>query len=766
MDIDDAAREYHRNPRPGKIEVVPTKPCITQTDLSLAYTPGVAVPCLDIEKSPDHSFDYTARGNLIAVITNGTAVLGLGNIGPLAGKPVMEGKAVLFKRFANIDVFDLEIDTTDPDEFIHAVKLLEPTFGGINLEDIRAPDCFYIEEQLQQQMDIPVFHDDQHGTAIISGAAMLNAVEMTGRPIEELRVVINGAGAAGIACARLYTHLGVRKDHLIMVDSRGVIHSGRREGMNRYKSEFALETSRRTLADAAAGADMLVGLSVRGAFTPAIIKSLNAQPIIFALANPDPEIDYDLAKQIRPDAIIATGRSDYPNQVNNVLGFPYIFRGALDVRATKINEAMKVAAVRALAQLAKEDVPDAVIRSYGGRPIRFGRDYIIPKPLDTRVLLKVVPAVAAAAVKSGVAREQAPDTIEYTHRLEATLGPEREIMRNIITTAQQDPKRIVLPEGEHPVILRAAHQALREGIAHPVLLGRRQRIANLADELQIPIEGLDIIDPTRSGYFDAFANSLCEMRSRKGWTMTETRRQLRNPYVFGAMMVHEGMVDGQVHGIDQSYPNAIRPVLQVIPRRPGVSRVSGLYLMIVKNRTYLLADTNVNIQPDAETLAEIAILAAEMAAFFNMKPRVAMLSYSNFGSVRDDNSRRVAKAVEIARRCRPTLLIDGEMQADTAVAADLLEGQFPFNRIGHPANVLIFPELSSGNVAYKLLDRLGGAKAVGPLLMGISKPFNVLQRNTDMENVINVIAITVAQTHRMAQGQSPYCALDELFDSR
>ncbi|MEJ2155213.1 MAG: NADP-dependent malic enzyme [Desulfobacteraceae bacterium] len=718
------------------------------------------------KKSPDHSFDYTARGNLIAVITNGTAVLGLGNIGPLAGKPVMEGKAVLFKRFANIDVFDLEIDTADPDEFIHAVKLLEPTFGGINLEDIRAPDCFYIEAQLQQHMDIPVFHDDQHGTAIISGAAMLNAVEMTDRPIEELRVVINGAGAAGIASARLYTQLGVKKDHLIMVDSRGVIHSGRQEGMNRYKSEFALETSRRTLADAAAGADMLVGLSVRGAFTPAIIKSLNAQPIIFALANPDPEIDYDLAKQIRPDAIIATGRSDYPNQVNNVLGFPYIFRGALDVRATKINEAMKVAAVRALAELAKEDVPDAVIRSYGGHPIRFGRDYIIPKPLDTRVLLKVVPAVAAAAVKSGVAREPAPDTIEYTHRLEATLGPEREIMRNIITTAQQSPKRIVLPEGEHPVILRAAHQAIREGIAHPVLLGRRQRIANMADELQIPLEGVDIIDPTRNGYFDAFANSLCEMRSRKGWTMTETRRQLRNPYVFGAMMVNEGMVDGQVHGIDQSYPNAIRPVLQVIPRRPGVSRVSGLYLMIIKNRSYLLADTNVNIQPDAETLAEIAILAAEMAAFFNMKPRVAMLSYSNFGSVRDDNSRRVAKAVEIVRRCRPTLLIDGEMQADTAVAADLLEGQFPFNRIGQPANVLIFPELSSGNAAYKLLDRLGGAKAVGPLLMGISKPFNVLQRNTDMENVINVIAITVAQTHRMEQGQSPYCALDELFGSR
>ncbi len=761
MSNGDAARQYHRRPRPGKIEVVPTKPCITQSDLSLAYTPGVAAPCLDIEKNPDHSFDYTARGNLIAVITNGTAVLGLGHIGPLAGKPVMEGKAVLFKRFANIDVFDIEIDTTDPDEFIRTVKLLEPTFGGINLEDIRAPDCFYIEEQLQQQMDIPVFHDDQHGTAIISGAAMLNAVELTDRRVEDLKVVINGAGAAGIASARLYTQLGVRKEHLIMVDSRGVIQTGRREGMNRYKSEFAQKTSRRTLADAAKGADMLVGLSIKGAFTESIIKSMNARPIIFALANPDPEIDYDLAKQIRPDAIVATGRSDYPNQVNNVLGFPYLFRGALDVRATTINEAMKVAAVRALADLAKEDVPDAVVRSYGGRPIRFGADYIIPKPLDTRVLLKVVPAVASAAVQSGVARRQAPDTVEYTHRLEATLGPEREIMRNIITTAQQDPKRIVLPEGEHPVILRAAHQVCRQGIAEPVLLGRKRRIDDMARELQISLEGIDIIEPVRNQHFDVFTESLFKMRSRKGWTMAETRRQLRNPYVFGAMMVNEGLVDGQVHGIDQSYPNAIRPVLQVIPRRPGVSRVSGLYLMLFKNRSCLLADTNVNIAPDAETLAEIAILAAEMAAFFNMEPRVAMLSYSNFGSVRDGNTRKVAKAVEIARRCRPELLIDGEMQADTAVASDILDGQFPFNRLGRPANVLIFPELSSGNTAYKLLDRLGGAKAVGPLLMGISKPFNVLQRNTDMENAANVIAITVAQTQRLEHGLAPYCTFEK-----
>jgi malate dehydrogenase (oxaloacetate-decarboxylating)(NADP+) len=489
-----------------------------------------------------------------------------------------------------------------------------------------------------------------------------------------------------------------------------------------------------------------------------MIESLNARPIVFALANPDPEIDYDLAKQARPDAIIATGRSDYPNQVNNVLGFPYLFRGALDVRATMINEAMKVAAVRALAELAREDVPDAVIRSYGGRPIKFGADYIIPKPLDTRVLLKVVPAVAAAAVQSGVARGRVPETVEYTHRLEATLGPEREIMRNIITTAQQDPKRIVLPEGEHPVILRAAYQAHKEGIAHPILLGRQWRIVELAGEIQIPLDGLEIVDPADNGYLDAFAEKLSEMRSRKGWTMTETRRQLRSPYVFGAMMVQQGMVDGQVHGIGQSYPNAIRPVLQVIPRRPGVSRVSGLYLMIIKNRSFLFADTTVNIHPDAESLAEIAILAAEMAEFFNMEPRVAMLSYSNFGSVRDANARRVAQAVAIARQCRPELLIDGEMQADTAIVGDILDGQFPFNRLGRPANILIFPGLSSGNMAFKLLEQLGGAKAVGPLLMGISKPFNVLQPNTDMENVVNVIAITVAQMQRLAQARSPYCA--------
>jgi malate dehydrogenase (oxaloacetate-decarboxylating)(NADP+) len=745
MHYEKEALRYHKEPRPGKIEVVPTKPFISQADLSLAYTPGVAVPCLEIEKDPQTSFDYTNRANLIAVITNGTAVLGLGAIGALASKPVMEGKAVLFKRFANIDVFDLEIDTTDPDEFVRTVKLLEPTFGGINLEDIKAPQCFYIEERLKKEMSIPVFHDDQHGTAIISSAAMLNAAALTGRNVAEMRVVINGAGAAAIACARLYVSLGVRTEHVMMVDTRGVIYKGRGEGMNPYKEEFAAETDCRTLADAVKGADMLVGLSAKGAFTAELLKQMNASPIIFPLANPDPEIDYDEAKTIRPDAIVATGRSDFPNQVNNVLGFPYIFRGALDVGASSINEEMKVAAVMALAELAREDVPDAVIRAYGGKPIRFGTEYIIPKPLDSRVLLKVVPAVAEAAVASGVARKTLPDRSVYINKLEATLGPERELMRKIITRAQQDPKRIVLPEGSLPVVIRAAYQALRDGIAKPVLLGDADNISAVAEDLRIPLSGIEIIDPERNSYLEDFVQKLFVLRQRRGWPLDEVRRQLKNPYVFGAMLVREGVVDGQVHGIADSYPNSIRPVLQVIERRPGVSKVSGLYLMISKNRTLLFADATVNIQPSAEDLAEIAILASEKAVFFDMLPRIAMLSFSNFGNVRHPEANRVTTAMNIVRHKRPDLIIDGEMQADTAVVDEILNERFPFNRLGKPANVLIFPDLTSGNVSYKLLDRLGGAKAIGPLLMGLSRPFNVVQRNSDMENVVTIIAITVAQ---------------------
>jgi malate dehydrogenase (oxaloacetate-decarboxylating)(NADP+) len=745
MSYDEEALRYHREPRPGKTEVVPTKPFFSQTDLSLAYTPGVAAPCLKIKEDPDTSYDYTNRGNLIAVITNGTAVLGLGNIGALASKPVMEGKAVLFKRFANIDVFDIEVDTTDPEEFIRTVRLMEPSFGGINLEDIKAPDCFYIEEQLKAQMSIPVFHDDQHGTAIISAAAMLNAVALTGRRIQDLRVVVNGAGAAGIACGKLYVQLGVTPGNLVMLDSGGVIYRGRSAGKNPYKQALACDTAARTLAEAVAGADMLVGLSVKGAFTPQLLQRMNPKPIIFALANPDSEIDYHAAKAARPDAIVATGRSDHPNQVNNVLGFPYIFRGALDARATEINEAMKVAAVQALAELAREDVPDAVIRAYGGKPIRFGTDYIVPKPLDTRVLLKVVPAVAQAAVSSGVARVSLPERAAYLQRLEASLGPEREIMRKIIFRAQRDAQRIVLPEGDHPVVIRAAHHAAKEGIAQPLLLGDPEAIRSKAEFLHVSLDGIDIMNHRQNAHVAAFTDTLYRMRQRKGWSLEKTRSQLKNPYVFGAMLVRQGLVDGQVHGIAQSYPNAIRPVLQVIPRRAGVNRVSGLYLVIQKNRTLLFADATVNVHPDASDLAETAVLAGEMAAFFDMAPRVAMLSYSNFGSVRNEDTRKIARAVALVREKNPNLVVDGEMQADTAVTASILDGEFAFNQIGQAANVLIFPDLASGNIAYKLMNRLGGAKVVGPLLMGIDRPFNVLQRNSEVESVVDLIAITVVQ---------------------
>jgi len=740
---------YHARPRPGKTEVVPTKPCMTQNDLAIAYSPGVAIPCQKIQAEPDLSFEYTNRGNLIAVISNGSAVLGLGNIGALAGKPVMEGKAVLFKRFAGIDVFDIEVNAADADRFIETVASLEPTFGGINLEDIKAPDCFYIEEQLIKKMSIPVFHDDQHGTAIISAAALLNACELTGRKIEDVKIVINGAGAAGIACAKMYMAVGARKENILLLDTKGVIYAGRQKGMNPYKDEFARETPLRTLDDAAAGADVLVGLSVKGAFTPAMLKSMNKHPIVFALANPDPEIGYYEAKDVRPDAIVATGRSDFPNQVNNVLGFPFVFRGALDVRATQINDAMKVAAVSALAKLAKEDVTDAVVRAYGGKPIFFGPDYIIPKPLDSRVLLEVTPAVANAAIRSGVARHPLRDSVAYIKQLEATLGREREILRDLITSAQQNPKRLVFAEGGEPVILRAAHQLVRDGIAKPLLIGQEDVIAAVAKEHHVSLDGIEIIDHLRSPLHESYSESLFEIRKRRGWTREECDRQLRDPYVFGAMMVRSGEVDGQVHGVNPPYPDAIRPVLRVIPRLPGVSKVSGVYLMISKHQTLLFADTTVNFHPSAEELAEIAVLAAAKARFFHLDPRVAMLSFSNFGSTRHPDAVRVAAAVDIARKKEPGLMVDGEMQADTAVVESILAETYPFNRLGGRANVLIFPDLASGNIAYKLLNRLSDTVAIGPLLMGLSKPFNVLQRDSDMETVVNVAAVTVVQAQEL-----------------
>jgi malate dehydrogenase (oxaloacetate-decarboxylating)(NADP+) len=746
--------KYHQEPRPGKIEVVPTKPCLTQTDLSIAYSPGVAIPCLKIQENKDLSFEYTSRGNLIGVVTNGTAVLGLGNIGARASKPVMEGKGVLFKRFGGIDVFDIEVNTTDPKQFVEIVANLEPTFGGINLEDIKAPDCFYIEQELRKRMSIPVFHDDQHGTAIISAAALINAVELAGKAFESLRIVVNGAGSAGIACAKIYLGLGVKKENLILADSRGVIYEGRTEGMNPFKDQFAVATELRTLEQAAEGTDVLVGLSVKGAFTETMLKSMAANPIVFALANPDPEITYDEAKQVRPDAIMATGRSDYPNQVNNVLGFPFIFRGALDVGAREINEEMKIAAVTALAKLAREDVPDSVIRAYGGKPIVFGPDYIIPKPLDHRVLLTLPPAIAKAAVETGVARKPYPGDTEYLHQLEARLGPEREIMREMITRAQADRKRIVFPEGEHPTILRAAHAVAAEGIAQPVILGDPTIIQAIAKEAHISLDGIEVVQPKRSEHFEGFIEKLYQRRGRKGWTRNECARQLRSPYVFGAMMVLEGLVDGQVHGMIPYYADSIRPVLQVISRRPGIRRVSGVTLMVFPDRTILFADTTVNIQPSAEDLAEIAILASEMAEFFGLSPRIAMVSFSNFGSTRHRDAKRVSDAVKLVKQKRPELTIDGEMQADTAVSAKLLAETYPFNELGGPANVLVFPGLASGNIAYKLLSELSGAQTVGPLLMGIDKPFNVLQHGCDMESVVNVAAITAVQAQELARKRS------------
>ena len=746
----EEALHYHKSPNPGKIEVIPTKPCDSQSDLSLAYTPGVAVPCLEIKENPDLVFDYTDKGNLVGVITNGSAVLGLGDIGPLAGKPVMEGKAVLFKRFANIDVFDIEIETSDPDEFVRTVKLLEPTFGGINLEDIKAPDCFYIEEELTKQMSIPIFHDDQHGTAIISGAGLLNSCVLTERKLEDIKMVMNGAGAAAIACAKIYVQLGVKKENIIIVDSKGIIYKGRTQGMNPYKRTFALDTPMRTLDDAVEGADVLVGLSVKGAFKPEHLLRMRENPIIFALANPEPEIDYYQAKNVRPDAIVATGRSDFPNQINNVLGFPYIFRGALDVRATAINDEMKLAAVHALAKAARKNVPDRVIRAYGGRKIHFGPEYIIPMALDPRVLLEVTPAVANAAIKSGVARIGLESQTEYMQFLEARLGPERELTRKMIIRAQQNPKRIVLPEGNNPVILRAAHQAVIEKIAYPVVFGKEDEIHSIAKEHRIPLDGIEIFDHLEGQLFDDFAEKLFKRRCRRGWNLVETRRLLTDTFLFGAMMVNEGMVDGQVHGIGCYYPNAIRPVLQVIPRQPGISKVSGVYLMLFRDRALFFADATVNFHPSSEDLAEIAILSAKTARFFGVTPRVAMLSFSNFRSTNHPDANRVQEAVEICRERRPDLIIDGEMQADTAIVKEILDNDFPFNRLGGPANILVFPELSSANIAYKLLKHLGGAKAVGPLLMGISKPFSVLQRGTDMENVVNVIAITVAQAQDIA----------------
>ena len=742
------ALDYHSGGRKGKIEVNSTKPCRTQRDLSLAYTPGVAEPCLEIKANPEDVFNYTARGNLVAVVTNGTAVLGLGNIGPMAAKPVMEGKGVLFKRFADIDVFDIEIGSTDPDEMIRVVKLLEPTFGGINLEDIKAPDCFYVEEELKKTMNIPVFHDDQHGTAIISGAAFLNALELTGKRISELRAVYNGAGAAGIACAQLMMGLGVKAENTIMCDSKGVIYKGRTEGMNPYKARFALDTKKRTLAEAMEGADFFVGVSVKGSVTKEMVASMNDKPIIMAMANPDPEITYEDATSVRTDLIMATGRSDYPNQVNNVLGFPFIFRGALDVRARAINEEMKAAAVRALADLAKEDVPDSVMRAYGVEKMRFGPDYIIPKPFDPRVLTWVAPAVARAAMETGVARIQI-DIDEYRDRLEAKLGRGREVMRTIIARAKKEAKRIVFPEGEEDKILRAAHVLIDEHVAQPILLGRPDVVRGKMKELGLEFHGASVILPRSSPEFDRYVEELYKLRNRRGVTRSEAQELMNNHNVFGSMMVNLGDADAMVAGLTQHYPDTIRPALQVIRIKSDVKKVAGVYMMIFKDDVKFFADTTVNIEPTAEDLAEIAIGTAEVARRFNIEPRVAMLSFSNFGSTRHPLTDKVRIATELVRERAPELEVDGEMQADTAVVREILTETYPFSTLKSEANVLIFPSLEAGNAAYKLMQRLGEAEAIGPILMGLRKPVHVLQRGAEVDEIVNMAAIAVVEAQEV-----------------
>ncbi len=737
------ALDYHNGERPGKIEVTPTKPCRTQRDLSLAYTPGVAEPCLEIAKNPQDVYKYTGRGNLVAVVSNGSAVLGLGDIGPLAGKPVMEGKAVLFKRFADVDVFDIEVNSKDPAEIIKLCQLLEPTFGGINLEDIKAPECFEIEETLRKTMKIPVFHDDQHGTAIISGAALLNALELVGKNIADVRIVFNGAGAAGIACAEHYLRLGVKRENIILCDTKGVVYRGRTAGMNSYKERFALDTNLRTLAEALAGADVFAGLSAKGAITPEMIGSMAPDPIVFAMANPDPEIMYDEARACRSDVIVATGRSDYPNQVNNVLGFPFIFRGALDVRATAINEEMKLAATHALANLAKEDVPDSVCLAYGVSRLQFGREYLIPKPFDPRVLMCVASAVAEAAMLSGVAQEPV-DLITYKAQLARRLGKAYEVSRSMINKAQSNPKQVVFPEGDNEKILRACHVLVEEKIGHPILLGDADKIQSRAREVGVNLSGMKIVDPSASEHHEAYVQELFRLRQRRGVTLVEAETLINNPNMFGSMMVHMGDADALVSGVTQHFPDTIRPALQIVRMREGLHRVSGCYAVITrKGEVFFLADTSVNIEPTAEDLVEIALCTAHMARRFDLIPRVAMLSFSSFGGVDHPICTKVRRAVEMIKFADPTLIVDGEIMADEALSPEIIAEQYPFSSLKGGANVLIFPDLASANIACKLVTKIGGGEMIGPILMGMSRPVHVLHRGATAETIVNVAAIAV-----------------------
>jgi malate dehydrogenase (oxaloacetate-decarboxylating)(NADP+) len=735
------ALEYHSRGRKGKIEVVPTKPCATARDLALAYSPGVAEPCLEIEKDEENSYLYTARGNLVAVVSNGTAVLGLGDIGPAAGKPVMEGKGVLFKKFADIDVFDINIDAKEIDKICTVVRALEPTFGGINLEDIKAPECFIVEERLKKEMKIPVFHDDQHGTAIISGAALLGALELAGKKIGEVKVVVNGAGASAIACTKFYLSLGVKLENVVMCDTKGVVYKGRTEGMNEWKAQFASDTKARTLAEAMRGADVLLGCSVKGMVDQDMVRSMAKDPIVFALANPDPEISYPDAKEAREDVIMATGRSDYPNQVNNVLGFPYIFRGALDVRATAITEQMKMAAARALAELAKQDVPDAVTRAYGGEKFRFGRDYIIPKPLDPRVLLWVAPAVAQAAMDGGVARVRV-DVHEYRERLKKMQSRSHQVMGSVFAKAKQKLARIVFPEGHHAKILQAAEILREEAICEPVLLGPVDQIRRTIADLRLDdLEGVTIVNPEESPDFQRYAEHLWRLRQRRGVTLEEARRRLRMRSYYGAVMLEAGDVQGLVTGLTTGYADAVRPQLEVIRTRPG-HRAAGVYIVVTKNDFKFFADCTVNVDPDPEALAEIALTTADLARYFDVTPRVAMLSYSSFGSAPGPSPRKMKMAVDLVRQHHPDLEVDGEVQVEFAVSPESRAEVYPFSTLREEANVFIFPNLDSANIAYQMMSRLAGAEVIGPVLLGMHKPVNVLQIGSSVQQIVNLAAIT------------------------
>ena len=742
----EQALEYHASGRPGKIEVVPTKEAKTQRDLSLAYSPGVAEPCKEIHENIEEVYKYTAKGNLVAVITNGTAVLGLGDIGPEASKPVMEGKGVLFKIFADIDVFDIEINEKDPEKFVQIVKALEPTFGGINLEDIKAPECFYIEQQLKEQMKIPVMHDDQHGTAIISGAALLNALELQKKKIDRVRFVVNGAGAAAMACVQLYVALGARYENFIMFDKDGVLHEGRTD-LDATRKKFAVKKSDSKLAKAMRDADVFLGLSIGGVVTQEMVKSMAKNPIVFAMANPDPEISYEDATAVRKDIIMATGRTDYPNQVNNVLGFPYIFRGALDVRATKINEAMKLAAVKALAELAKTAVPDIVNLAYNQSSMSFGPEYIIPKPLDPRLLSTVAPAVAKAAVESGVAQKPIQNWDAYTLQLNKRLGLDNQLVRVIGNKARRDPKRLVFAEADNQKVLKAASIIYDDGIAYPILLGDPIKIKAIAEEHNIDLTDIPIID-SRSDETEAkrefYGELFFKKRQRKGFNHYESIKIMKDRNHFGCMMVETGDADAMLSGLTKNYAEAIRPALQIIGTEEGVKKIAGMYLLLTKRGPIFLADTTVNFNPNAEELADIAMMVAKEVRNFNITPRIAMLSYSNFGSSDSPEAKIVAEATRILKQRNPSLIVDGEMQASMAFNKEILKDNYGFSDlVDEDVNVLIFPNLTSGNVAYNLLKEIGGADAIGPILLGLKKPVHVLQLGSSVRSIINMALVAV-----------------------